>query len=124
MAAITISGSFVPSSSARIREGIAGATIQQGQALYLDSATDTLKLCDADASLAASTCVGIALQGAACVLGATLVIGDPLWTSATAGGITKTYADLVSTWYVCGLGTAVSTTAFNLKITNAGAVKP
>ena len=138
MAAISITASgFIPSTYARIREGVAGATITQGQTLYLDSATNTLKLCDADASLAASTCVGIACQSVAsgqrleyvyedpqCVLGATLVIGDTLWTSATAGGITKTAADNGTGKYTCVLGTAISTTAFNLVIANAGAVTP
>ena len=139
MAAISITaGSFIPSSSAQKTKGVAGATVTAGQALYIDTAnSNVLKLCDADASSLASTCCGIAMHGASsgqdlwyvtsdpvCAIGATLVIGDTLWTSATAGGITKTFADNVTGCYVTCLGVAVSTTAFNLNITRAGAVTP
>jgi len=138
MAAIAITaGSFIPSSSARIREGIAGATITQGQTLYLDSATNTLKLCDANARLAAATCVGIACQSVATgqrleyvwedptlAIGATMVIGDTIWTSATAGGITKTFADNTTGIYTCVLGTANSTSTVNFAIINALAITP
>jgi len=140
MAALSITaGSVIPSVNASTTKGTAGATITAGQTLYLDSATSTLKLCDADASAAASTFVGIAMHGAssgqelryvfkdpALAIGATLVIGDTLWTSGTAGGITKTFTDNVTggTLYVTVLGTAISTSAINFNPAAAGALTP
>jgi hypothetical protein len=58
-------------------------------------------------------------------LGATVVIGDTIWASATAGGITKTASEGVVTGnFVSVLGVAISTTKINLKIIRADAVTP
>ncbi len=130
MAAISITAGSVLSSGAAAGAQIqrvtlaAGVTCTQGQVLYkLADSTNTYGLCDADASLVASKGAGIALaagspgqvvpmvvQDAAFTVGATLVIGDTLWTSATAGGITKTAADNVNPVYVQVIGVAISTT--------------
>lgn len=129
MAALSITATAVLSSGTSAGAQIiqvtilAGVTVTQGQVLYRDSATGNYGLCDADQSLAASKGAGIALSGgsplqviAMCVqdpaftIGATLAIGDTLWTSATAGGITKTAADNSTGVFVQVLGVAVSTT--------------
>ena len=66
MADITITpGLVIPSSTATISQGVAGATITAGQVLYIDTAnSNVLKLADTDASSLASTVAGIALCGA------------------------------------------------------------
>lgn len=90
--------------------GIAGATITAGQPLYLDSGTNTLKLCDANASQAAASCVGISLHGAASgqpikyqtggdiTIGGTLTVGGVYVCSGTAGSVAPV-ADLATGWY-------------------------
>jgi hypothetical protein len=113
--------------------GIAGATITQGQVLYLDSSDSRLKLADANASAATKVPIGIALNAASAgqpvnyvsvdtsfTVGATLSIGDVLYLSATAGGITATYADLTTGMVVAVLGSMVSTTTANLNFTIGG----
>lgn len=138
MAALTRSSAFIPSSAAVFSEGIAGGTIAEGDPVYIDTANSyVLKQADANASLLAATVAGLAEHAAtigqrlryvtsdpACVIGATLVIGDTLWSSATAGGITKTAADNTTGIYTCVLGVAVSTTAARIGILNSGAVTP
>lgn len=137
MAAISITAAnVIPSSAATSVTGVAGATITTGQLLYIDTtASNVLKLCDADASALAATVAGIARHGAsagqkityitrdpALVLGATILAGDTLWASPTAGGITKTIGDLVSGNYVTSLGVMTSTTVCNFQITAGGLV--
>lgn len=115
----------------------AAESITKGQVVYLSTSDNKFHLCDNNASLAASKAIGIAIESGSaddrikvCVsdpkfkVGATLVIGDRLYTSGTAGGITKTDADNVTGMYVTCLGVAVSTTEFKLNITRADAVKP
>lgn len=137
MAAISITAaSVIPSSGASERTGVAGATITAGQLLYVDTgASNVLKLCDSDGGTVPSTVAGIARHGAASgqkityvtadpalVIGATLLAGDTLWASPTAGGITKTIGDLVATNYVTSVGVMTSTTVCNFKITAGGLV--
>lgn len=137
MAAISITASAViPSVNAIIKSGIAGATITQGQALYIDS-TDSYKLkLTTTATLAAATCVGLAVNAAssgqkvdyvvsdpALAIGSTQLSGDDVWLfDTTPGALTITKADLESGDYVVHLGTYVSTTAINLNITIGGVI--
>lgn len=138
---ITITAaSVLPSTSSLAKFGqcTAGVTIAAGQVLYQDSATNTCKLADADASATTAKVIGIALQNVGSgqrvrycsydpsfTIGATVVIGDNFWLSTTAGGITKTASEGVATAsYVCNLGVAISTTKIFLNITKAGAVRP
>lgn len=113
--------------------GIAGATITQGQPLYLDSADNRLKLADANASASTKVPVGISLNAASAgqpvnhtnadasfTVGATLSIGDVLYLSNTAGGITATYGDLSTGSAVIVLGVMVTTTTANLNFTIGG----
>jgi len=130
--------SVIPSSNAVIAIGTAGATIVAGQSLYIDTAnSNVLKLYDADGSALTSTMAGIALGGAASgqsvryvtqdpalVLGCTMVVGDTLWGSDTAGGLTITFAELEAGDYITCVGVCtVVNSAINFKMIPAGAVK-
>ena len=137
MAAISITaGSVIPSSSAVIKYGTAGETITAGQVLYIEPVTLLMKLCDANSTAAIAAAVGIATNGASVnqrvyyctedsggfAIGATILAGDTLWTSATAGGITKTAADQVSGVYSTVLGVMTSTTLAKIKIVSGGLI--
>lgn len=126
----------IPSANAELYRKTAAATITAGQTVYL-LAAGTVGLADANGASPLYNVYGIAVTGGgagqvitvcrkdpALVIGATLTIGDTLWLSATAGGITITAADNVTGMYVTALGVAGSTTAFNFNPTAAGAVKP
>lgn len=116
--------------NAIFQAGVSGATITAGQPVYLDSATGTYKLADANLSAAAATVVAISLNGASSgqpvsVLqedddftpGATLVTGTVYVLSATAGAICPA-ADLATGWYPNVLFIAKSTTKAVMKIVN------
>jgi hypothetical protein len=137
MAAIAITaGSVIPSSSAVIKYGVAGETITAGQVLYVEPVTNLMKLCDANSTAAIATAAGIATNGASVnqrvyyctedtggfAIGATILSGDTLWTSATAGGITKTAADNVNPVYATVLGVMTSTTLARIKIVAGGLI--
>ena len=137
MAAIAITaGSVIPSSSAVIKSGIAGETITAGQVVYVEPVTLLIKLCDANSTAAIATAVGIATNGASVnqrvyyctedtggfAIGATILSGDTLWTSGTAGGITKTAADNVNPVYCTVLGVMTSTTLAKIKIIGGGLI--
>ena len=130
--------SVIPSANAVIAIGVAGATIVAGQSLYIDTAnSNVLKLYDADGSALTSTMAGIALGGAgsgqsvryvtqdpALVLGCTMAVGDTLWGSDTAGGLTITFAELEAGDYITCVGVCtVVNSAINFKMIPAGAVK-
>ncbi len=129
MSALSVTpANVLASANATKQTGVAGATITAGQALYVDTANgNVMKLLDADAVAPANVYAGIALHGSLTgqpityVLsdptftpGATLVSGDTIWTSATAGGITKTAADNSSGVKVTVIGSATSSTVMNL----------
>lgn len=115
-------GNVVPGSSAQYRYGTAGAAITAGQLVYLDAATNTWKLTDANASDTAADVDGIAVNSAASgapvtivtrdddlTLGGTTAKGTIYIASATAGGIAPA-TDLVSTWYLSVVAIGKSTT--------------
>jgi len=137
MAAIAITaGSVIPSSSAVIKYGVAGETITAGQVLYVEPVTNLMKLCDANSTAAIATAAGIATNGASVnqrvyyctedtggfAIGATILSGDTLWTSSTAGGITKTAADNVNPVYATVLGVMTSTTLARINIVAGGLI--
>lgn len=137
MAAISITaGSVIPSSSSVIKFGVAGETVTAGQVLYIEPVTLLMKLCDANSTAAIATAAGIALNGASVnqrvyfcsedtvgfAIGATILSGDTLWTSGTAGGITKTAADNVNPVYATVLGVMISTTLAKIKIITGGLI--
>jgi hypothetical protein len=124
MADIAITATaFIPSVNATLIQGIAGATLTRGQPVYLDAASGTLKLYVAT-STTTDGFVGFICEDAALnqpvfyvakdpalALGGTLVNGDTVWLSLS--GVTKTFADLVSTWRIWTVGVATSTTVLN-----------
>ena len=126
---VKISGSNV-----RVVTVQAGEIITEGAALYLDAVSSKYLLADAtDADKA--TVVGIAITSAAAddhllmqtsrnyFAGTTLVVGDPIFLSATAGGGKLCpHADLVSTDLVTLIGFATSTTEVELNIDPTGIV--
>ena len=140
MADLTITAASVLASANAIieRRYNFGATVTQGQAVYLDANTEW-QLLDADAAATGngvSNVRGIALvsgadgQPAIVALkdddftpGATLTVGASYYASGTAGGIAPA-ADLASGDYVVFLGVAKSTTKLNLNPTAAGAQVP
>lgn len=123
--------SVVPGRRARPVGGntLAGVSITAGQLLYLDSATGTYKLADADASATTANVVGYAANTAAAgqyvavimedddfTPGATLSTAAPVYVlSATAGAIAPT-ADITTGYYPAVVMIAKSTTKASFKI--------
>jgi len=131
MAAISITAANVlPSSQATIFTGTAGATITQGQPLYLDTTTSTYKLANAltNNPVAGVACVGASngQQMVICsrdpnfVFGGTVTTGNIILVGNTAGTI-QPYEDRTTGWYVTSLGVMISTTRLNFYITGSNA---
>lgn len=110
--------------------GIAGAAITAGQALYLDTTTDTWKLADANGAAALNVLGGIALTSAAAGQpvfvatdgtldpGFTVGIGSVYILSGTAGGIAPV-ADLTTGWKTSIVGVGITASQLRLRIYNA-----
>ncbi len=127
MADITITAaSFVPSANASIVQGTAGEAMTRGQTLYYDSTAGQYKLFDANDTtkdiLAGLACgdtasgqpLLVVTKDPSLALGGTVALGDTVWGSATAGGMTKTFADVVTGWRVWVVGVANATNTINL----------
>jgi hypothetical protein len=127
--------SVIPSAAAELVQRVAAVAITAGQVLYAVSVTQ-VGLADANGSATVAKVYGIAVNSAAAgqpvtvclkdpalVIGATVVIGDVLILSTTAGAIAPV-TDLASASYCTVLGVAVSTTAINFNPLAAGALKP
>ena len=122
---VKISGSNV-----RATTVVAGEAISEGQLVYLDTVSGKYKLAIATAEASANV-VGVAVTSAALdgyflmqssrnyFAGTTLVAGDPIYLSATAGAICP-HADLVSTNYVTLLGHAISTSEIEISLDVTG----
>lgn len=132
MADLTITAaSVLPGAGALVEDGLAGATITAGQAVYRDT-DGTYKLADADgASATIRTARGIALNGASSgqplriqkqgniTIGATLTAGTTYYLSNTAGGICP-LADVGSGEYYHIIGIATSTTNLLMALAYSG----
>ncbi len=129
MAAISITAANVlHSSSATIFTGTAGATITQGQPIYLDTVTNTYKLANA---LTNSPVAGVAMVGASTNQDMVICSRDPNFaggfTSSTGNvilvgntaGTIQPYEDKATGWYVTSLGVMISTTRMNFYITGS-----
>ncbi len=129
MAAISITAANVlHSSSATIFTGTAGATITQGQPIYLDTVTNTYKLANA---LTNSPVAGVAMVGASANQDMVICSRDPNFaggfTSSTGNvilvgnvaGQLNPYEDKGTGWYVTSLGVMISTTRMNFYITGS-----
>lgn len=116
--------------------GVAGATITQGQVLYIDTAdSNKLKLADADAASPAYVVAGIAECAAsagqpivyrtfdtAFVPGFTALAGDTIWLSDTPGGMTKTFSELEALDHITVLGVMTSATVMNFRPLAGGTI--
>jgi hypothetical protein len=119
--------SVLASSTATKRDGVAGATITAGQALYLDSSDQTLKLADSNSGTAAArTVVGISLNGGAtgqpikyCTAdsgfapGFSIPAGSVVILSDTPGGL-RPVADAVSGDFVTVIGLGIGSNTMAL----------
>ena len=137
MATISITAaSVLKSSTGSVSVGVAGATITAGQAVYIDTSdSNKIKLADANGTAPANTFAGIALNAASSgqpvsyctndssgfTIGATVLAGDTIWLSPTAGGITKTESDLIAGCTKIVIGNMLTTTTMNLN-PNVGGV--
>lgn len=137
MAAISITAaSVLKSSTGQVSVGTAGATITAGQAVYIDTSdSNKIKLADANGTTPANTFAGIALNAASSgqpvsyctndtagfTIGATVLAGDTIWLSPTAGGLTKTIGDL-SGGLAIVVGVMLTTTTMNLTPVVGGSV--
>lgn len=132
------SASVIKGSNASTQIGTAGASIVAGQPVYSDaSASNLIKLADADASLAASTVVGVALNSAATGQPVSYVTddddfthgltgvttGDIIILSSTAGALCPA-ADLSSGEYPQVVMIAKSATKAVVKLAAGGVAKP
>lgn len=120
------------SSVAQVQRAIAGAAVERGQPIYLDSADGySAKPADADAATTA-VAVGIALNQADDGQPVDYVVEDPSFTpggttvpgtiycvSTNAGGIAP-WADLASGDFVTVLGVGLASNKLALKINVSG----
>jgi hypothetical protein len=128
---------FVPSATATLNRTPqkAGVAIAAGEVVYLDSATTTLKLAQADGTTAEAAAVGWAGNSAAanqyvtvvtadkgdigCAVGGARTEGVALFLSGTPGKMCL-YSDLASTNKIVFLGYYTSATTASLLIDNCG----
>jgi hypothetical protein len=135
MADIAITAAnFLPSIDATGITVKAGVAITAGQGCYLDTATGLYKLALAngagDIKVFAGFCsetVGanqefiLITKDPALALGGTILSGDNLWLSgANPGGVTKTFADLVTGWQNWHLGGGLGGNIVNFAVTKGG----
>lgn len=114
--------------------GQAGASVSQGEPVYLSSSDGKYYKTDANDGVAKAAAVGIALVPAATNgyfliqtaglinLGATLVTGTSYYVSTTAGGICLE-SDLASGHFTTFLGIATSTSLLELDIVVGGVAR-
>ena len=135
MADLSITSASVAAgtNASKVNSYLAGASITAGHAVYIDSATSTVMLADADV-LASSAAVGVALNSAATgqpityqrsgniTIGATVVTGKAYYVSTTAGAICLE-SDLATGDFPHFLGFATSTTVIALDPKACGAAK-
>jgi hypothetical protein len=135
---MTSTAIFAASTASKTRSGTAGEAITAGQAVYLDSATNTYLKADSTGGagdLAALAAVaGIAINSAGTgqpldiltegnmTCNAVLAAGMIYCLSETAGGIQPS-ADLASGEYFSVIGLGTSTTNMYVSIYNSGVKK-
>jgi hypothetical protein len=137
MANYTITTANVAIAESNVRTTVVqvGEAVTEGTAVYLDTTTSKFMLADATdatkANIAGVIISPAALDGYALlqttkkyIAGTTLVAGDPVYLSATAGGGNLCpHADLIATNYVTLIGHAVSTTEVELDLQVTGVAK-
>jgi hypothetical protein len=137
MTALSITAAnVIAASGANVENGVAGATITQGQVVYRDATSSKYGLADCDSATAGvRDAYGIALNSASdgqpqqvlrsgdITIGAALAVGAAYYLGATAGEIVP-YADLVEDDYIVFIGVAKSTSVLSVSINNTGAQAP
>ena len=132
MADIVITAAnLLQSANARFSQQKAGVAITAGQAVYLDTASGTVKLAKANGAAPINSLFGIAAENAAInqqiliitsdtalAIGGTIAAGALVWLSAVnAGGLNATPADDVSggtmTRVLIGIGMGSNTINFS-----------
>lgn len=111
-----------------------GATINAGQAVYLDT-NNVWQLADADGAAALRQCNGISLNSGASGqpaavqtagsinIGATTAVGSIYILSNTAGGIAPS-SDLASGWYTNIIGIARTNATIDIQLAFSNVAKP
>ena len=139
MADVSVTAANVLASSRATKQVYtAGATITAGQSVYFDSATNTVKLANANSTAATAAVIGVALHAALANQPVVICLADPAFTpgftlslaSATggiyllsgtnAGGICAK-ADFASGWTPVPMIVALTTTTGILQIVSGGA---
>lgn len=137
MAALVITAANVqPGAGAQITNGFFGATLTQGQLVYLDETDNRFKLADANSATAAARRIygaalnagangqpGAVQRGGLVNLGATLVVGKTYCLGATPGSIVP-IEDLLTGDYVAILGVAKSASQLEINIHNSDTAIP
>ena len=131
MAAFSITAANVlHSTSATVFTGTAGATITQGQPLYLDTVTNTYKLAN---SLTNSPVAGIAMVGASANQDMVICSRDPNFAPGftintgnfvivgNVAGQLNPVEDRATGWYVTSLGVGIGGNRINFYITGSNA---
>lgn len=122
MADIAITAAnFLPSSVAQTFTGTAGATITQGQPVYLNTVTQTYMLTNAATTgNGINVCAGLAMDGASnqqkflicrsdtnLALGGTVNAGEIVVVSGNAGGVCLSTSAVLSGLYLTVLGVGI-----------------
>jgi hypothetical protein len=132
---VLVPAEVLPGAGAAYTNGTAGAAVTAGQVCYLDAASKTFKLADANDTAATATVRGIALHGATTGqpltlqsggditlgTGAALVVGGIYVLSGNPGMIAPV-AELVAAMRTTVLGVAVTAEALRLQILSSGVV--
>lgn len=116
--------------SARKQSKTAGATIAQGESVYVDSVGQlkgALKAVDAESAAAVGIALNAAESGQPCTfqsggeidVGATLVVGETYVVGAAAGGIAPV-ADVISTEFSTILGIATASGVLKMGVLQSG----
>jgi hypothetical protein len=142
MAALVITASQVlapTDGSGNFFTGVAGADVTAGQSMYLDTAVNTYKLADSNASQATARAVGIAVHAAltgqpirlmggrggflTLGAGAAPAVGTIYCVGATAGSIVPS-ADLATADYATILGVGATTNRLTMDVFVSDQLKP
>jgi hypothetical protein len=132
---VLVPAEVLPGAGAAYTNGVAGAAVTAGQVCYLDAASKSFKLADANASAATATARGIALHAAdvgqpltlqsggdiTLGAGAAMVVGGLYVLSSTPGGIAPV-VELIAAMHTTLLGVALTATSLRLQVLNSGVV--
>ncbi len=141
MADLSLVASAVVTVAGNTVVGVAGTAIAAGQLCYKKASDNKYYLADCDATAVAAdsqadNVAGIALCSAdedqpiklqtsgTVTVSSVLTVGTVLYLSNVAGGITATYADIVSTDWLTTIGIPSSATVINLDINRTAIQKP